>query len=366
MTDNNSLLFYINSIHEGGAQRVLLQLAGRFAAAGRRVLLVTSFVDAWEYPVPPGVERLSLENEQTAQSALKRNLSRIRALRALLKEYRPAALISFMGEPNFRAVLASRRLPVKTVVSVRNDPEREYAGRVFRFVGKHILPLADGCVFQTEQAKAWFPETLQRKSAVIMNQVSAALYDRPKTQERSEIAAVGRLSAQKNHALLIRAFSRLPDTGDRLVIYGEGELRPALEALVEELGLSGRVLLPGQCDDVPRALGGAKLFVLPSDYEGMPNALLEAMALGLPCISTDCPCGGPASVIRSGENGLLVPTGDEEALSRAMAALLSDAERRRTLAENARQTAAGFRPDAVFRQWEAYIDSILDRKGTAP
>ena len=239
-------------------------------------------------------------------------------------------------------------------------------GRVFRFVGKHILPLADGCVFQTEQAKAWFPESLQKKSAVIMNQVSDAFFSRPPAAERGEIAAVGRLSAQKNHALLIRAFSRLPDTGDRLVIYGEGELRPALEALVEELGLSGRVLLPGQCDDVPRALGCAKLFVLPSDYEGMPNALLEAMALGLPCISTDCPCGGPASVIRSGENGLLVPTGDEEALSRAMAALLSDAERRRTLAENARQTAEGFRPDAVFRQWEAYIDSILDRKGTAP
>lgn len=362
MTDNRTLLFYINSIHEGGAQRVMLQLAGRFAAAGWRVLLVTSFVDAWEYPVPPGVERLSLEKEQAAQSALKRNLSRIRSLRVLLREYRPAALISFMGEPNFRAVLAARGLPVKTVVSVRNDPDKEYAGRVFRFVGKHILPLADGCVFQTEQAKAWFPEALQRKSAVIMNQVSAAFYDRPKTQERSEIAAVGRLSAQKNHTLLIRAFSRLPDAGERLVIYGEGELRPELEALVEKLGLSGRVLLPGQCDDVPQVLGGAKLFVLPSDYEGMPNALLEAMALGLPCIATDCPCGGPASVIRSGENGLLVPVGDEDALGRAMAELLSDEDERRRLAENAKQTAEGFRPEAVFRQWEAYIRSVIDGK----
>ncbi|MBR6353438.1 MAG: hypothetical protein IKS25_04865, partial [Oscillospiraceae bacterium] len=103
MTENRTLLFYINSIHEGGAQRVMLQLAGRFAAAGWRVLLATSFVDRWEYPVPPGVERLSLEGEQLVQSALRRNLSRIRALRALIVKYRPAALISFMGEPNFRA-----------------------------------------------------------------------------------------------------------------------------------------------------------------------------------------------------------------------------------------------------------------------
>ncbi len=365
MTDNRTLLFYINSIHEGGAQRVMLQLAGRFAAAGWRVLLVTSFVDRWEYPIPPGVERLSLEGEQLVQSALRRNLSRIRALRRLCVQYRPAALISFMGEPNFRAVLAARGLPLKTVISVRNDPEREYAGRLFRFVGRHILPLADGCVFQTEQARAWFPEALREKSAVIMNQVSEAFFSQPPTAQRHEIAAVGRLSAQKDHALLIRAFSRLPDTGDRLVIYGEGELRPELEALIERLGLSGRVLLPGQCDDVPRALSGAKLFVLSSDYEGMPNALLEAMALGLPCIATDCPCGGPASVIRSGENGLLVPVGKEEALSEAMAALLSDGEARRRLAQNAKQTAEAFRPEAVFRQWEAYVNTILGRKGAA-
>ena len=110
-------------------------------------------------------------------------------------------------------------------------------------------------------------------------------------------------------------------------------------------------------------LAGCGHFISPAlAGEGMPNALLEAMALGLPCIATDCPCGGPASVIRSGENGLLVPVGDEDALSRAMAALLSDGELRQTLAENAKQTAEGFRPEAVFRQWEAYVRSVIDGK----
>ena len=362
MTENRTLLFYINSIHEGGAQRVMLQLAGRFAAAGRRVLLVTSFVDRWEYPVPPGVERLSLEGEQLVQSALRRNLSRIRALRALIVKYRPAALISFMGEPNFRALLAARGLPVKTVVSVRNDPEREYSGRLMRMVGRRLLPLADGCVFQTEQARAWFPEALQKKSAVIMNQVSEAFYDRPAAAEREEIAAVGRLSAQKNHALLIRAYAALGPVDDRLVILGEGEKRAELEALVRELGLEGRVLLPGLSADIPRDIGDKKLFVLPSDYEGMPNALLEAMALGLPCISSDCPCGGPAELIEHGKNGLLFPVGDEQALTDALRELISDAGKRASLARAARESAESFRPEAIFRQWEHYVQSVIDGK----
>ena len=364
MNEQKTLMFYINSLNRGGAQRVLVQLAGRFAAAGWHSVLVTSFVSEEEYPVPPGVERISIEQAQLRQSALGRNLSRIRALRKLLLAYRPAALISFMAEPNFRAVLAARGLPVKAIVSVRNDPNREYAGRVFGFVGKHILPRADGCVFQTRDAMAWFPQAFQKKSAVIMNQVSPAFFDRPPAKERRDIVAVGRLNAQKNHALLIRAYAALGPVEDRLIIYGEGEKRAELEALVSALHLEGRVLLPGLSDDVPRDIKGAKLFVMPSDYEGMPNALLEAMALGLPCISTDCPCGGPGEILENGTNGLLVPVGDEKALTAAMQTLLENEENRAALGQNARRTAERFRPEAVFRQWEDYIETVLEREGT--
>ena len=360
--ENRTLMFYINSIRHGGAERVMLQLAERFAAAGWRAVLVTSFTAEDEFAVPPGVERVSLEGEQLRQNAVRRNLSRIRALRKLLLSYRPAALISFMAEPNFRAVLASRGLPVKTVISVRNDPEREYAGRVFGFVGQHILPRADGCVFQTHEAQRWFPAALREKSTVIMNQVSPAFFDRPPAEERRGIVAVGRLNAQKNHALLIRAFAALGKTEDRLTIYGEGSLRGELEALVSELHLEGRVLLPGVSEDVARDTEGSRLFVLSSDYEGMPNALLEAMALGLPCIATDCPCGGPAEVLEDGVSGLLVPVGDEKALAAAMRTLLEDKEKRAALGQNARRTAERFRPEAVFRQWEDYVQEVIARK----
>ena len=360
MSRQKTLLFYINSIRRGGAERVLLELAGRFAREGYRAVFVTSFSAPDEYPVPAGVERLTMEEAgQSARSALRRNFDRIRKLRALCREYRPAALISFMAEPNFRAVLAARGLPVRTVISVRNDPEKEYRGRLFGFVGRHILPEADGCVFQTERARAWFPERLQKKSTVIMNQVAQPFFDEPPCAEHRGIVSVGRLNAQKNHAMLIRAFAALGPAEDTLTVYGEGPLRVELESLIRQLGLEGRVLLPGQVSDIPAAIRGAKVFVLPSDFEGMPNALLEAMALGLPCIATDCPCGGPAMVVREGENGLLIPVGDESALTERLARLLGDEALRTRLSENARRTAESFRPEAVFDQWRRYVESVI-------
>lgn len=358
--ENKTLLFYINAIHDGGAERVLLQLAKRFAACGCRAVVVTSFVDEWEYPVPEGVERLSIEQTQLPQSRLRRNLSRIKALRRLIREYKPAALLSFMAEPNFRAVIASRFLPVKTIVSVRNDPEREYGGRLGRIIGKWLLPLADGCVFQTEQAKNWFPKRLQRKSRVIMNQVDERFFRVADTGEAGYVMTAGRLTAQKNQALLIRAFAAIAgDTEEELRIYGEGELRRPLEALIARLGMEGRIRLMGASDDMPAALAGCRLFVLPSDFEGMPNALLEAMAAGRCCVSTACPCGGPEAVIESGVNGLLVPVGEEEALSAAMLELLKDEEKRNALAAAAGNSAAAFRPEAIFEHWRDYVEQVI-------
>lgn len=353
-------MLYINAIHDGGAERVLVNLAKYFAEQGIDTTLVTSFRDSWEYPLDPRVRRLTLEEEQLHQSRLQRNVGRIAKLRRLCRQEKPDLLLAFMAEPNFRAVMATRGLPLKTVVSVRNDPEREYAGKAGRLVGKCLLPLADGCVFQTQDAKAWFPEKLQKKSAIIYNAVKPEFYEVQRLPVPGEIVTCGRLEEQKNHALLIEAFARMqerrPDTV--LKIYGEGSLRPMLERQIAALGLTDKVLLMGATNNVAAALRTASLFVLSSDYEGMPNALMEAMAAGVPCVSTDCPCGGPRELFGAELANRLVPCRDAAALADAMEHALTGPEDGKAF----RQRAAEFAPHKVYGAWVGYLEQVIQGK----
>lgn len=357
------LLFYINAIHDGGAERVMINLTSQFAKAGNEVILLTSFVDTWEYPVAPDVRRLTMEQEEIKQNKLMRNYTRIKKLRAICKQEKPDVLISFMAEPNFRALIATAGLPVKTIVSVRNDPNREYAGIIGKIVGKVLLPTADGCVFQTVDAQQWFPKRLQEKSEVIFNAVAESFFETNRKIPQNVVAA-GRLVKAKNHSMLIRAFAKVAPKfpEEKLLIYGEGKGRNDLECLIKELKLDSRVVLMGATEQVEDVLAEAKVFVLSSDYEGMPNALMEALAVGVPSVSTDCPCGGPRMLIEHEKNGLLVPVNDEDAMAEAMERLLLDLAFAETLGNKAREEAEQFKPDRVFYQWRGFIESIANKE----
>jgi len=364
--EKQTLLFYINSINRGGAERVILQLARHFADTGYRSVLVTSFVDAGnEYDVPQNVTRISMEQVQLNQSKLMRNVSRVKKLRNICKEEKPAAVISFMAEPNFRSLVATRGLNAKTIISVRNDPKRTYAGKVGRFIGRYLLPMADGCVFQTEEAKAWFPERLQKKSKVILNDVKEEFFRIDRT-ETKHVVALGRLSEQKNHALLIRAFAKIADKHpeENLLIYGRGSLREGLADLIHSLNMDNRIKLMGTTKDAASVLKNARVFVLSSDYEGMPNCLMEALAAGVPCVSTDCPCGGPRTLIRDGTNGLLVSVGDLQALSDGIDFMLSHKHDADMMGATAKKMSEEFHPDRVFGQWKSYVEKIINREHT--
>lgn len=357
-----TLLFYINAINGGGAERVIIQLAHHFSLVGYKTILVTSFVDRnFEYEVPGNVIRISIEQDEIHRSRISRNYHRIIELRKIIKQYNPSAVISFMAEPNFRALIATSGLKTKNIVSVRNDPNREYSGKLGYLVGKLLLQKADGCVFQTEDARQWFPTSLQKKSKIIMNDVKEEFF-LVERQNVNDIVVVGRLNEQKNHRLVIDAFSKIANRYPhiKLSIYGEGDLREELSTRIQLLGMESQILLKGAVDDVASVLKYAKLFVLSSDYEGMPNCLMEALAAGVPCISTDCPCGGPKMLIKNGYNGLLVPINDEDAMSDAMEQLLSDTTFAEKLGANAKQKANDYRPEIVFNQWKGYIESIIN------
>ena len=352
----SKIVFYVNAINGGGAERVMVNLAKFFSENGYDTTLVTSFRDTWEYPLAATVRRLTLEEVEIKQSRIKRNFSRIKKLRDLCKSEKPDILVSFMEEPNFRAILATRGLPVKTLVSVRNDPNKEYAGKIGQFVGKVLLPMADGCVFQTSDAQKWFPERLQKKSRIIYNAVKEEFYQVERTPVRGEIVTCGRLTEQKNHKLLIDAFAEVQKIYPfaTLKIYGEGVLREKLQNQIESLNLNEKVFLMGATNDVAKALQTADLFVLSSDYEGMPNALMEAMAAGVPCISTDCPCGGPRELFGEDASDKLVPCNNSAQLSEAICCVFDGAEH--NVVE--KKHAEAFRPDRVNAMWEKYIMEI--------
>lgn len=357
------IMFYINAIHDGGAERVMVNLAKFFSENGYDTTLVTSFRDTWEYPLASTVKRLTLEESEIKQSRIRRNLSRIKKLRNLCKSEKPDILVSFMEEPNFRAILATRGLPVKTLVSVRNDPNKEYAGRLGAFVGKVLLPMADGCVFQTKEAQEWFPQKIQKKSRIIYNAVKDEFYHIERKPNRGEIVTCGRLTEQKNHAMLISAFAEVVEQYPyaTLKIYGEGALRKALQEQIDAAGLSGKAFLMGATNDVGKALQTADLFVLSSDYEGMPNALMEAMAAGVPCISTDCPCGGPKDLFGEALTNQLVPVNDIEAFKNVVQIYLDmSGYEKGQIGIEMKSRAMDFRPEIINKKWLDYLKEIVE------
>lgn len=355
------LLFYINQLYSGGAERVMSNLASMFSTHGYQVVLVTSFRENGEYALHSNVKRLSLEDSEIKQSFLGRNVSRIWKLRNICKKEKPDVVISFMGEPNFRALLATKGLPTKTLISVRSDPRLEYAGLVRGFLARHLLPTADGCVFQTKEAKRWFPVKLQEKSRIIFNPVKERFYQTQYRPVLGRIVSCGRLEKEKNYAMLVDAFTKTRERHPKsqLFIYGEGSLREKLQEKIKECGIEGNILLMGATDDIPKVLSEASIFVLSSITEGMPNALMEAMAVGVPCIATDCPCGGPRMLIDSGENGILVKNNDATALAEAMERLMNNPAEAAALGARAKERALEFRQERVFEEWKGYVDELL-------
>lgn len=178
-----------------------------------------------------------------------------------------------------------------------------------------------------------------------------------------KIVSVGRMDANKNHEMQLRAFAGLKDKYPEytLVIYGDGELRSYIEETAEELGIAKRVFLPGVVQDVAERIGQASLFLLTSYSEGVSNALIEALALGLPVIATDVPSGGTEELMKDGVNGLIIPAGEQAALERAMDRLLGDPAYAQQLGREAARIQERLAPERVNPLWKAYFEELMDK-----
>ena len=262
-----------------------------------------------------------------------------------------------MGPPNVRMLFATVFLSCRKVVSIRNDPNREYGENIIKkFMTNCVFLLADGCVFQTEDASKYFFNRTRRKSTIIINPVNESFFNTPPSEKRKNIITVGRLVPQKNHKLLIHAFAliskKIPD--EKLIIFGEGPLKSELKKYASDMGIEKRVVFPGSISNVNVELSKAKVFVLSSDYEGLPNALMEAMACGTAVVSTDCPCGGPKYLLKQSNAGILVSCNNADEMAEAISIMMNK-EKNNFYQEQAKKKSMDFLPEIVFNKWEKFL-----------
>ncbi|HKL42455.1 MAG TPA: glycosyltransferase family 4 protein [Clostridia bacterium] len=356
-----TILFIISSLGFGGAERVVSELANYFSKEDIKVSILLISNNNISYDIDLNVKIIYGSNQIDGKNRISDFFSRINLIRKYVKLIQPDITISFLSAINIYSCLAIGFSKKKLIVSERNDPKRSPAQKIKRLVRNIVYYLSDGYVFQTDEARNYFSSKIKNKGVVIANPIKPNLPDVYNGVRAKKIVAVGKLEEQKNHSLLIKAFKLIADDFKdyKVEIYGEGQERNKLEKLISELNLNNRVLLMGRNNDVHERIKDASLYVLSSHYEGMPNALMEAMALGLPCIATNCSGGGPKTLITNRVNGILIKNDGEVALSKEIAFVLQNAQISKKLSNEATLVRNDFSIDIIGGLWLDYITKII-------
>ena len=347
----------IGDIKYGGAERVSVYLANYFNRKGIEVSLISYHSNSSNYKLD-NIRHLSLNRDTRYKNSITRFISLVRDLRNCLLQEKPDIVLGMMSYNGVAASLALLGTKIPVVTSERNDPSSTTARTSFEkaFIKFTFNFLTKGLVFQTKEAQKYYSKRVQKKSVIIPNPIfGSELIDVKRPVEPTKrIISVGRLVDQKNFKMLILAFKEFlymyPDYF--LDIFGEGEKRKELEELISANELSGKVNLRGNTNKIFEELQKSDLFVLSSNYEGMPNALIEAMAMGLPVISTDCNGGGARFLIEDGINGLLIPAGDQASLVHAMRKIVDDRDFSERLGRNALNIRERLDGTTICQEWE--------------
>lgn len=362
------ILVLLSSLGAGGAERVACTLANAWSSRSDQVTLMPTFSGRGEcfYQLSPDVRLVYLADLVSSRVRTFINrIARLRALRRFIAAERPDVIVSFLPDVNVAAVVASAGLGVPVVVCERTDQFVMPISRLLRLACRFTYPLADALMVQTLAVATKYASSGWdlRRVRVIPNPIPRQMLDLRhyvSVGGRTRLIAVGRLDEGKQFGMLINVFASLSKrhTNWSLRILGDGPLRPTLQQQISTLGLNGRVELPGRTTSIGEEFVEADAFVLTSAYEGFPNALLEAMAVGLPCVTFDCP-SGPREMSMDGQVALLVPLNDEQALGLALQRLMLDADLRQALGSRARASVIErFALDKVLAQWDSLFKEV--------
>lgn len=352
------VLFVIPSLSGGGSERVASILANKMSNKDYDVTVICLLKKEHTYFTDEKVNVIFIESD--IKSRVKRNVSKFTQFVKALKKIKPDIVVSFTYDCSMITSLATRFIKTKLIISERNDPNNDPSSSALRKVRNLLYKLGDGFVFQTFDARDYYGNKIAKNSVVIGNPLNEKLPQPYEGKRDKRIVCVSRLAPQKNIKLLIDAFKNGIDKldGYKLELYGDGPLRDEIDQYITDIGLEDRIIMKGYSKNVYADIQTADIFAIPSDYEGLSNSMLEALALGIPVIATNCPIGGAKMFIKSYENGILVEVGDLEGLTKELTNLANHEELKAKLSRESVKIRSILNPDKIVEQWISYINSV--------
>ena len=318
----------------GGAQRVVSELLNNIVSIpGNHVKLILLFKDECFFSLNSDVEVKCLHNSPSM--SMTNMIHSLCKLRKEVVNWETDVVLSFHQRYNPFVIMSLVGTGIPVFVSDRSNPYNKLSPKINEFFRKILYPKAQGLIVQTNLS-AMVKMKLNKNILVMPNPLKCMNYYEDMSQKENIIINVGRMDKEKGHHELVKIFSMIIDKGGwKLCFVGDGPERNNIEKYVKELSLTDSVIFLGARKDVDVLLAKSKIFAFTSLSEGYPNALLEAMAMGLPCISFDC-IAGPSDLINNGDRGILVPLNNYDEYARCLKNLMNDEALRRKLGENAK------------------------------
>ena len=346
------------TLAQGGASRVCSNLSYPLCDSFDSVIIITWKDCPQFYEYDKRVRWFCVEKESGGTGEYRR----MKWFRKFVKKERPDLILSFLEPWNLRVLVSTIGINVKTVVSERTDPWIVNKFKFMQWFEKFVYRRADSILVQTPSIQKFFDGNLKQKTHIIYNPVnlpSEMVGRAVKTAKTKRIVFIGRLMPVKNLDILIKAFAKFSKNhpGYSLSIYGEGVLKDELIELSTNLGVDGKVEILGPCNNIHEAILDAEMMCLVSKREGMSNAMIEAMTLGLPCICSKV--SGAVDLIQDGVNGLLVDIGDIDGLALKMDYIANHPEAAKKMGELASMVYDILNKDRIYYEWLSFIKSRI-------
>lgn len=350
------IVFVTGSMGKGGAERVISILSRHYVEKKWKVYIAMLLHDKIEYNLS---SRITIINLSSKYGIKKGFIKVINNLRKFVKKEKPDAIVCFMAQNILLTGIAVKKMKIPLIVSERIDPSQVKRNFIFKYFLNKIYENSSIVIFQTKRAQNSFNRVIRENSCIIGNPICVSHYKLDKTLHK--IVTVGRMTEQKNHKMLINAFKKIHDKypNYQLFIYGDGPLRNELIEIIKNLDLESCVFLPGVSNDIHKDISDSEMFVLSSNFEGLSNALMEAMLMGLPVISTNC--AGSDEIIVNNQNGLLVPVGNELELINAIQRLIEDKDLCNFIGNNARKAMHSYEENNIINKWDMAINTAIKK-----